>query len=132
MDGQMARTYQMVSPFGDAYDHATDIIVNVMLFILIWTKYKDVIPIWCIGLIAMATVLMAMSTGCQQLYCADDTRTEFLGVTAKMCPSRESIVWTRFFGTGTWQWFITWLVIFLHTRASGVTMAAAPLPKEHP
>ena len=110
----------MVSRFGDVYDHGTDVTVDLILVVLIWTKYKHVMPLWCIGLILVAAVMLGMSLGCQQLYYTDDQGTELLDSTVRMCPSRESIVWTRFFGAGTWQLFITLLVIFLHVKASNV------------
>ena len=121
MDGQMARTYNMVSRLGDVYDHTTDMTVDILLFVVIWYKYKHIIPPWCIGLIFVLFLMFATSMGCQQLNYADSEGNELLDVNIKLCPSPSSIVWTRFFGAGTWQIFLTLLVIFLHVRATTTT-----------
>jgi phosphatidylglycerophosphate synthase len=116
----------MVSRFGDVYDHATDVVADVILVVIIWQKYKHIMPVWCIGLMVAAIIMLLMSMGCQQLYCANEKGTEILDSTVQMCPSRESIVWTRFFGPGTWQLLTTLLVIFLHTKASNVKTTPPP------
>lgn len=118
MDGQFARKYDMVSQFGDIYDHTTDIFVDVLLFVIIWKKYQHVIPMWCIALIPVAAFMLAMSMGCQQLNYNSQPGNELIDVNRILCPSASSIQWTRFFGAGTWQWFMTMLVVFLHIRAT--------------
>lgn len=40
MDGMFARTYNMVSKFGDYYDHIKDIIVGILLFIMILNQFS--------------------------------------------------------------------------------------------
>jgi phosphatidylglycerophosphate synthase len=115
MDGQMARTYKMVSRFGDVYDHTTDMIVDVLLFSIVWYKYRNTMPVWCIILLVVFILMLATAMGCQQVNYTDDSkRDELLDVNIKMCPSPSSIVWTRFFGAGTWQIFLTLLVVFLY------------------
>ena len=40
MDGMFARKYNMVSKFGDYYDHIKDIVVAIMLLIVLMSKYS--------------------------------------------------------------------------------------------
>ena len=40
-DGNYARTYKMVSKFGDLYDHITDFIKVAIFIVLLYTEYND-------------------------------------------------------------------------------------------
>ena len=66
-DGHFARSYNMVTKFGDYYDHISDVAKYVLLiyFIIVnhFSKIFIVIPIMVVFLI-----LMCMHLSCQELY----------------------------------------------------------------
>ena len=69
MDGQMARKYDMVTKDGDAYDHATDWVVYILLFYVMYNRYKRVSGRFVVlAVLAVALVGTCVYTGCQQAY----------------------------------------------------------------
>ena len=67
LDGHLARKYNMVTVFGDYYDHISDILkiffVLLSLYIINKTKFLIVIP-FILGLF----ILMILHIGCQEIY----------------------------------------------------------------
>lgn len=73
MDGQMARKYDMVTKDGDAYDHASDWIVYILLFYVMYDRYKEVRGnIIVLAVLVMALIGTCVYTGCQQKYTKDN------------------------------------------------------------
>lgn len=69
MDGQMARKYDMVTKDGDAYDHATDWIVYILLLLVMYNRYKNTTGrFWVLTVLIVALVGTCVYTGCQQVY----------------------------------------------------------------
>ena len=98
LDGHYARTYNMTSKVGDLFDHASDILFNVVVLGYIFTsknKYK-----WPIlaGL-GVLLILTFVHLGCQQrLY---NKSGESLDNLKCFCPDDDWIHWTKYFGSGT-------------------------------
>jgi phosphatidylglycerophosphate synthase len=109
MDGNMARAFDMVTVFGDYYDHATDIIQIVLFVIAILMspmRYEHKV-----SMLVTATILFCASfihIGCQEKVYG--YQVPCLQVWEKLCPNPDIIYTTRYFGTGT---MIMFVVIFL-------------------
>lgn len=102
MDGQFARQYNQTSTFGDWYDHITDILVLVLILHVIVVKRGKRLLTWPFAVVAVvALLLLATHVGCQQQWKNPSLGWETLDVFRWMCPEREWIRWTRFFGPGT-------------------------------
>ena len=123
MDGQMARTYNQVTKLGDLYDHSTDVIGEVLLFIIVWHKYRHVMTTMHVLVFLVLLILVNIHIGCQQIVYNDSNPEkaipETLDYNTKLCPNKKMIKWTRFFGFGTWQLGIVLLVFHLHVLANG-------------
>ena len=109
LDGNFARAYNMVTHFGDLYDHISDLVKYILLFIVIlMAKLNEKTKIVFIILVIITQILNAIHIGCQEkFYDQESVLTNFTG----MCHNRANIVWTRYVGTGTLQ-FLTCLFVF--------------------
>lgn len=113
LDGHLARSHDMVTVFGDYYDHISDslktIVVLVCLYIINPEKLLRVLPV-----IICVILLMFVHIGCQELYYGED-QSPTLNFMKILCPvpseySEEQLInaigSTRLFGIGT-----VWLTI---------------------
>jgi phosphatidylglycerophosphate synthase len=114
-DGHFARTYDMVTKFGDYYDHISDISKILLLIYFILVKYTAqsliVLPI-----IVISMILSFMHLSCQELYYGLPTDTlNFLNI---FCVANKDNVKsvmniTKHFGCGTMYFIIILCVIYL-------------------
>jgi len=96
MDGFMARKYDMVSKFGDIYDHVTDWTSGLMLIYLMYYKKKYDLLV----LIIIFGILMTIHVGCQErVYNNKNTTT--ISILKELCPNEKYIYYTRYFGCAT-------------------------------
>ena len=118
LDGHLARTYNMVSSFGDYYDHISDIckviILMVTFFILDCNKFYRILP-YAIAISAF----MLVHLGCQEIYYTKSSNTngDSLSSLKVLCPSsgkhiNSVISYTRFFGCGTANLFLALVAIY--------------------
>lgn len=107
-DGHYARKYDMVTEFGDCYDHIKDAIIGVLAVgVFLYrnknTPIKKLFPVMLV--LGVALFIMVMHMGCQEnLYGKDESGT--LNQWRCLCPGTEEdvknrIKWTRYFGCGT-------------------------------
>ena len=110
MDGFYARKYNMVSKFGDYYDHIKDVFISIILIYLILKNQKN---IKCkIILLVIFNFLSMIQLGCQErLYDKDES--DSLSFTKYLCPNPMSTIkWSRYFGCGT---FIVIVCLFINS-----------------
>ena len=105
MDGHYARKYNMVSKFGDVYDHAKDVIVVIGIIVILFIKYKEKPKVWIIFAIVISifSILMCAHFGCQEkLYPKSESDT--LNFCKALCPGNatKNIQVSKWFGLGTW------------------------------
>jgi phosphatidylglycerophosphate synthase len=123
MDGMMARRYNMVSKFGDIFEHSRDILGGFVLSVMAYHKYHAVIPWVIYPLAATLTLGTAMHIGCQQKYVArkdpnssPDSTNESINFLTHFCPSVDAIAWTRYLGAGTFNVSFALILLYLHMR----------------
>ena len=102
-DGHFARSYNMVTTFGDYYDHITDILKFIILLYCIYKLYKS--KFYKVLLIlGVFTVLSFMHLSCQELYVG--TTSDTLSLLKYFCIANKHNVKrvlhiTKYFGCGT-------------------------------
>lgn len=112
-DGNFARMYDMVTVFGDYFDHFSDIFKVILLIFLLYNKLgltKNLLFIISIMLIFWFAFSVHM--GCQQLIYNKPGESPTLSKLEKLCPNKEIIKYTKFFGVGTFQLVVSLILIF--------------------
>lgn len=113
MDGNMARAFDMVTRFGDFYDHATDMIQGVCFIAAI--AYSPMLYQWKVVLFVMILILYVASMvhiGCQERMYGKSVPS--LQMLEYLCPNpHKNIYTTRYFGTGTTVVFIVTFIILV-------------------
>lgn len=111
-DGNYARMYNMVTVFGDYYDHFCDVFkVLLLVLVIIKSKYISVRSkiLFFVCFVALAYSCL-VHLGCQELmYEVEESHT--LDFTKKLCRNKEDIMYTRYFGVGTLMTFIVVYII---------------------
>jgi phosphatidylglycerophosphate synthase len=108
LDGHLARSYNMVTVFGDYYDHISDVLkvisVLIVLYFIDSTKFFKILPV-----IIFISILSMIHLGCQELY-YNTAESDTLKFTENLCPVKEksnisqienALNVTKYFGTGT-------------------------------
>jgi phosphatidylglycerophosphate synthase len=119
-DGYMARTYNMTSPFGDLYDHITDVTVGLGLAYVAYTKYKNQITFPLVLLIGIMTLFMQTHVACYQKFYLETNKKEkeTIDAIAGLCVDKNDIKWTRYFGPATYTLFIIGLMYYLNRNSN--------------
>ena len=118
-DGFYARKYNMTSPFGDSYDHYSDLIKHVAIFYTLYyinpTKFNHVLPI-----LVIAIFLCFVQVGCQEMI-YDKKESDSLSFMRSLClvkdtkdndEIRNTLEKTRYFGCGTTVLLIVVIIIY--------------------
>ena len=116
-DGHFARSYNMVTKFGDYYDHISDVSKVILFVYFICTIYTSkvcfILPILFIFLILALTHM-----ACQELYYDKASASDTLSLLKYLCIANKKNVnsvlgITRFFGCGTFYLIMILSVIYL-------------------
>ncbi len=88
MDGYYARKYNMVTKFGDYFDHIKDNVIVFLLLIVVYIKYGKYMDKYTYLIILVIIILSALGTtmylGCQQKY-YNSSNTESISLFSKLC-----------------------------------------------
>lgn len=115
-DGNYARRYSMVTPFGDLYDHFSDVAKITVLILLVYVhpiplrvKIAFYLALFVLGF------LSNVHLGCQErMY--NTAESPFLSPMCNLCPSSPSSIYvTRYIGVGTLQVAIAAFGIYLYS-----------------
>ena len=119
LDGHLARSYNMITVFGDYYDHISDltkvIAVLTSLYIINPEKLIRVLP-----LLVILMILSFVHLGCQELY-YDEEDSPTLKFSKSLCPVplnftkdelESTIKNTRLFGVGTFWLSLIMIIIY--------------------
>ena len=112
-DGKFARRYNMVTLFGDYYDHVSDTIKAIIILIALYITNKPRFSKWFI-LIIILTVLTSYHMGLQQSIYNDAVgkkESPTLDILKPHINKKYMIKHTRIFGPGTFN-VIFCLIIF--------------------
>lgn len=111
LDGNMARMFDMVTSFGDWYDHVSDISKYGILYLVVLTNprlsfgFKAAFALVTLTLM----ILMYVHFGCQELS-YQKNKTDSLSTLEALCPEKSLIRYSKYVGCGTW---ISSLILFL-------------------
>lgn len=114
-DGNYARMYNMITKFGDYYDHIADFTKFVVLFtvIIIDSSISKNIKILFFIIFGILQFMVNMHLGCQEKnYNSMDHNS--LSWTKSLCVSKDDIYWTRYFGVGTIIVYIALFILFIY------------------
>ncbi len=120
MDGYYARKYKMTSKYGDLYDHVGGSTINILLLIVILSRYNMKTKVKLISLFTILIFLLTMNMylGCQQKI-LNKNETESIDITKKLCfgEPKGTLKYIRFFGTGFFNILIIIVIIYIHTNS---------------
>ena len=109
-DGSFARKYNMVTTFGDWYDHISDYIKHLALFYVILihpiTTHKKIA---FFVVLMILVLLLCIHIGCQERYHDEENSLSFLKLA---CPNKDAINYTKYLGCGTSVIYITLFILF--------------------
>jgi phosphatidylglycerophosphate synthase len=119
VDGKLARKYEMVTTFGDYYDHASDIIKNIAVLFALFksNKGKTTKRQWTyLGITAVILIITCFHMGYQETLYNKKEESGFLNICTKIVafdsnPSR-TIQYSKYFGCGTFNIFGALLIFF--------------------
>lgn len=114
-DGNFARKYDMVTELGDYLDHGFDVTKVIILLYLFYLKLEEYDNKeyfkYILIFLAILFLFTSVHIGCQEkIYDSNESPTMHLFT--HLCPNKELIKHTKFFGIGTFQFVITLLIIF--------------------
>ena len=104
LDGVYARSYDMVTVFGDYYDHISDVlIIGLFLFMIIYKCNNRTKLIPYMILCCICGILTFIHIGCQEnIY--NSIESDSLTISKKLCSNPlQKIKYSRFFGCGTFM-----------------------------
>jgi phosphatidylglycerophosphate synthase len=110
MDGHFARKYNIVTNFGDFYDHFSDIFKVGLLLYFMHLKNKDkfytILPI-----IIILFTLLTIHFTCQEKINNLNHNQPFLNGLKYICIDKEWIHYTKYFGSGTFMTVLSFIII---------------------
>jgi hypothetical protein len=119
-DGYVARKYNMVTVFGDVYDHITDITVWVLLFYILYSL-KPLLFLQFVPAIILMFYLSSLHFSFQEKY-TSATTSPFLRALDILNPFLHDgitktefagyLKYSRYFGCGTFNLFIVCMILF--------------------
>ena len=117
VDGKLAREYNMVTKFGDLYDHVGDIlkITAIVLALLLSNTGKTTIKQWIyIQIFLLLAIIQCVHLGYQEIiYNKDESCV--LQIWSSMVQwdknPTDTIHYTKYFGCGTWYLCFALLII---------------------
>lgn len=105
LDGEMARTYNLITKFGDYFDHVLDVTYEIpLLLILVWKLYRTPLFYPIVLGIGALMYLSTMLIACQEvvLQRETDVASQSLQGLQRMCPAgmqnAASLRYLRYFG----------------------------------
>lgn len=114
LDGYYARKYDMVTDWGDIFEHLRDLLALVSTLGLCGMKYK--ITEYVFGILFISSALTGIHVGCvQQMYSSvDPTRSlETLDILQFLCFDNSLMYFSNYFGVGMYMIIINTLVLYL-------------------
>lgn len=114
LDGYYARKYNMITRFGDFFDHFRDVFVILVVIILVFTRLKSNImkQLYIISLIIIA-VGTSTHFAAQELNTVSTEHNECLGMLTPLCKHKDYINYTKYMGCGTFTLILSLYILKL-------------------
>ena len=118
VDGKLARKYNMVTKFGDIYDHVGDLVKVVAIFaaLIVGTKKIKKKQWIYLSLFLVLTIIQFLHLGYQEAIYNKSEESIVLQLWQKIVAfddkPHETIHFTKYFGCGTWYLCFALLIIF--------------------
>ena len=119
VDGKLARQYNMVTQFGDMYDHLGDLlkIIAIIVALFVSNKTQTTSKQWLyIIIFALLAIIQCLHLGYQETIYNKEGESVFLNIWRKMVAfdpnPQKTIHYTKYFGCGTWYLCFALLIIF--------------------
>jgi phosphatidylglycerophosphate synthase len=119
VDGKLARKYNMITKFGDYYDHAGDLlkIIVIILALFLSNKKTTTDKQWMyINLLLLLAIIQVLHLGYQEIIYDKKEESSMLNLWRKLVEKdknpKETIQYTKYFGCGTWYLCFALLIIF--------------------
>ena len=112
-DGVFARKYDMVTRFGDLFDHISDVTKGTLIILVLFTKIVGIKS--KIKFIAISFIFIILSTihmGCQEKIYDNTDIAPTLKYLPLLCDKKNYIYITRFFGVGTLNLILVLFILF--------------------
>jgi phosphatidylglycerophosphate synthase len=112
LDGYYARKYNMVTRFGDYFDHFRDVFVCGTVIYLLYKDMDNIVrrDVYVITLI-VSLILMLTHFGSQELNSVSPEHNECLGMLTPLCKHKEYIDYTKYFGCGTFMLVLSMFIL---------------------
>ena len=97
LDGYIARKYNQGSTFGGWFDHISDLI-KLVIYLFVLYKHKKYNLIY---IIILLTIIGLTNTSCRTKFLnRDKNKKDSLYFVQKMCPDKNYVKYTRYWGEG--------------------------------
>jgi|688.fasta_scaffold52502_3 phosphatidylglycerophosphate synthase len=116
LDGYHARKYNMMTNFGDMYDHARDALIAVLIVGAIWVELSNKERIVFVCIVSISCILMLVHMGCQEQISGINEFNHSLKYYKKLCPNKDIIHVTKYFGCGFSILVISLFILYLKFR----------------
>ena len=115
-DGNFARRYNLVTTFGDYYDHISDVFKYlVFMWVLLASPISNQYKLGVIAVLLVFLTGMLVHFGCQERLYNREGESGTLSFFKTWCQDTEWINQTRYLGCGTFQLTITIILLLLPT-----------------
>jgi len=112
LDGYYARNHNMCTVFGDYYDHITDVIQFILIIYVMYKKNRRYL-MKNLPIIILIGILFLIDMGCTEHH-YEGNESKSLSLLKKSCINKELIHYTKFFGCGTFQLYIAYLIFTIN------------------
>jgi len=118
VDGKLARQYNMVTTFGDLYDHTGDFLkIVIILYALVKTsKNVTITKVVFFNLLLFLGILQCIHMGYQESIYNKSLESPFLNVICRIVSidknPRNTIQYTKYFGCGIWYLCFAFVIFF--------------------
>lgn len=118
MDGYYARKYDMVTKFGDIYDHFTDLLSVVGVIIIAYMKYNLLNHLITLSYMFVFLFIGLIYISCQELLMKKEHQSGFLKLYESILPSnrffQDYFHYLKYFGTGSLMFLLVFYVFYLY------------------
>lgn len=120
LDGNYARKYNMVTKFGDLYDHIKDISINILLLIIFYKymtfRHHTKLVIFCLAITILLFITLNIHLGCQEIYVSNNNKKNisgFLSISKILCTKNiyNNLHILKYFGSGVFIIWISFLIL---------------------